>query len=106
MYTESLLIQIELLYNNLLNFSFFKTENTNLLIYIYILYFYDGFCISSYVYKSFTIIYIIYVKWDQKDEMGRNLIMYICGENNNVENKTGILYNDTVEKLKGCSAAW
>lgn len=37
--------------------------------------------------------------------MGINF-MYICGENNNVENKTGILYNDTVEKLKGCSAAW
>ena len=30
----------------------------------------------------------------------------LCVENNNVENKTGILYNDTVEKLKGCSAAW
>lgn len=33
-------------------------------------------------------------------------IMYINGRNNNVENKTGILYNDTVEQWKGCGAAW
>lgn len=26
--------------------------------------------------------------------------------NNDVENKTGILYNDTVDQWKGCSAAW
>ena len=25
---------------------------------------------------------------------------------NDVENKTRILYNDTVDKWKGCSAAW
>lgn len=25
---------------------------------------------------------------------------------NNVENKTRILYNDTVDQRKGCSAAW
>ena len=25
---------------------------------------------------------------------------------NDVENKTGILYNDTVDQWKGCSAAW
>lgn len=29
----------------------------------------------------------------------------LCIENNNVENKTGILYNDTVEKLKGRDVA-
>lgn len=29
------------------------------------------------------------------------------GENNDVENKTRLLYNDTVRQLKkGCSAAW
>lgn len=32
--------------------------------------------------------------------------MYINERNNNVENKTVILYNDTVEQWKGCSAAW
>lgn len=25
---------------------------------------------------------------------------------NDVENKTGILYNDTIDQWKGCSAAW
>lgn len=25
---------------------------------------------------------------------------------NDVENNTGILYNDTVDQWKGCSAAW
>lgn len=30
----------------------------------------------------------------------------INGGNNDVENKTGILYNDTVDQLKGCGAAW
>lgn len=30
----------------------------------------------------------------------------INGGNKDVENKTGILYNDTVNQLKGCSAAW
>lgn len=33
-------------------------------------------------------------------------IVYINRGNNDVENKTGILYNDTVDQLKGCSAAW
>lgn len=32
--------------------------------------------------------------------------VYINGGNNHVENKTGILYNYTVEQLKGCGAAW
>ncbi len=33
-------------------------------------------------------------------------IVYINGATKDVENKTGILYNDTVEQLKGCGAAW
>lgn len=33
-------------------------------------------------------------------------IVYINRGNNDVENKTGILYNDTVEQWKGCGAAW
>lgn len=41
----------------------------------------------------------------QKDEKARKVV-YLNGGNNNVENKTGILYNDTVEQLKGCGAAW
>lgn len=36
----------------------------------------------------------------------RKKIMYINGRNNNVENKTVILYNHTVEQWKGCGAAW
>ena len=32
--------------------------------------------------------------------------VYSSGGNNDVENKTGILYNDTVEQRKGCGAAW
>lgn len=28
------------------------------------------------------------------------------GKNDDVENKTGVLYNDTVQQEKGCSAAW
>ena len=36
----------------------------------------------------------------------REKIMYINGRNNNVENRTVILYNDTVEQWKGCGAAW
>lgn len=46
-----------------------------------------------------------YVKWDQKNEMGRKIV-FLNGGNRDVENKTGILYNDTVEQLKGCGAAW
>lgn len=30
---------------------------------------------------------------------------FLNGGNRDVENKTGILYNDTVEQLKGCGAA-
>lgn len=37
--------------------------------------------------------------------MGRKIV-YINGTTKDVENKTGILYNDTVEQLKGCGAAW
>ena len=33
-------------------------------------------------------------------------IFYINGGNKDVENKTVILYNDTVEQWKGCGAAW
>lgn len=56
--------------------------------------------------KSFSfLIIILYVKWDQKDEMGRKIV-FLNGGNRDVENKTGILYNDTVEQLKGCGAAW
>lgn len=33
-------------------------------------------------------------------------IVYFNGGNKDVENKTGIIYNDTVDQLKGCSAAW
>lgn len=32
--------------------------------------------------------------------------VYTRGGNKAVENKTGILYNDTVEQWKGCGAAW
>ena len=48
---------------------------------------------------------LLYVKWDQKDEMGRKLC-FSMQKIGDVENKTGILYNDTVEQLKGCGAAW
>lgn len=41
----------------------------------------------------------------QKDEMGRKAA-FLNGGNRDVENKTEILYNDTVEQLKGCGAAW
>ena len=37
--------------------------------------------------------------------MGRKIV-YINGATKDVENKTRILYNDTVEQLKGCGAAW
>lgn len=37
--------------------------------------------------------------------MGRK-VLFLNGANRDVENKTGILYNDTVEQLKGCGAAW
>jgi hypothetical protein len=37
--------------------------------------------------------------------MGRKIV-FLNGGNRDVENKTGILYNDTVEQLKGCGAAW
>lgn len=47
------------------------------------------------------IIYDVYDIWDQKEEITREIKLYINGENNNVENKTGILYNDTVDQLKG-----
>ena len=33
-------------------------------------------------------------------------IVYSNWGNNDVENKTGILYNDIVDQLKGCGAAW
>ena len=36
----------------------------------------------------------------KKEEMGRKIV-YINGGNKDVENKTGILYNDTVDQLKG-----
>ena len=37
--------------------------------------------------------------------MGRKIV-FLNGGNRDVENKTGILYNHTVEQLKGCGAAW
>ena len=45
-----------------------------------------------------------YVKWGQ-GEMGRKTVFLNPG-NRDVENKIGILYNYTVEQLKGCGAAW
>lgn len=33
-------------------------------------------------------------------------IVYFNGGKKDVENKTVIIYNDTVDQLKGCSAAW
>lgn len=36
----------------------------------------------------------------------RQKILFRNGGNRDVEKKTGILYNDTVEQLKGCGAAW
>lgn len=41
-----------------------------------------------------------------KRRNGKRNILYIDGGNNDVENRAGILYNDTVKKKKGCSAAW
>ena len=37
--------------------------------------------------------------------MGGKTVFLNAG-NRDVENKTGIIYNDTVEQLKGCGAAW
>jgi hypothetical protein len=36
----------------------------------------------------------------KKEEMGIEIV-YINERNNNIENKPGILYNDTVDQLKG-----
>jgi hypothetical protein len=36
-----------------------------------------------------------YINKDQKEEMARE------GGNNHVENREGILYNDTIDQLKG-----
>ncbi|KAL3613075.1 hypothetical protein CASFOL_043065 [Castilleja foliolosa] len=33
-------------------------------------------------------------------------IVFFDGGYRDMENKAGILYNDTVEQLKGCGAAW
>ncbi len=41
----------------------------------------------------------------KKDEMGRKAVWLNAGSRD-VENKKGILYNYTVEQLKGCGAAW
>lgn len=38
--------------------------------------------------------------WDKKEEMTRSFL-YMNGENKDVENNTGILYNDTVDQWKG-----
>lgn len=37
--------------------------------------------------------------------MGRNFV-FLTVRTRDMENKTGILYNDTIEQLQGCSAAW
>lgn len=37
--------------------------------------------------------------------MGRNFV-FLTARTMDMENKTGILYNDTIEQLKGCGAAW
>lgn len=39
--------------------------------------------------------------WDQKEKMAREMYIDIFKGNNGVEKKTGILYNDTVQQLKG-----
>ena len=52
-----------------------------------------------------SILLLLYVKWDQKDEMDIKILDFNRGDND-VENKTRILYNDTVDQWKGCSAAW
>lgn len=46
-----------------------------------------------------SILLLLYVKWDQKDEMEIKMIDLNRGEND-VENKTGILYNDTVDQWR------
>lgn len=33
-------------------------------------------------------------------------IVFLDIRNRGVENKTGILYNDTIAQLKGCGAVW
>lgn len=58
-----------------------------------------------YFYIDRSILLLLYVKWDQKDEMDIKILDFNRGDND-VENKTGILYNDTVDQWKGCSAAW
>lgn len=37
--------------------------------------------------------------------MGSKVVL-LNGGNRHVEKKTGILYNDTIERFKGCGAAW
>jgi hypothetical protein len=39
-------------------------------------------------------------------KLKREKFMYIDGRNNHVEIRIVILYNDSVEQCKGCSAAW
>lgn len=58
-----------------------------------------------HMYIRLFFLLLLYVIWDQKEEMARKIV-YFNGRNKDVENKTGIIYNDTVDQLKGCSAAW
>lgn len=46
------------------------------------------------------------LKSNETKKTKKGEIMYIDGRNNHVENRIVILYNDTVEQCKGCSAAW
>ena len=42
----------------------------------------------------------------KKRKREKIMYMYIDVQNNHVENRIVILYNDAVEQCKGCSAAW
>ena len=63
----------------------------------------------SYVYKAFpfTIIICYYMLYETKKKKWQDKVcISINRGNKDVENKRGILYNDTVDQLKGCGAAW
>lgn len=97
------------MYNDLVNkiYFFLNTEKNVLFFPKYspkrLCYFSLG--LRSIFHIDRSILLLLYVKWDQKDEMEIKILDFNRGDND-VENKTGILYNDTVDQWKGCSAAW